>query len=311
MLKIDECGLMFEPQLGMTMDQLVDGARLAENLGFGYVFRSDHLLPTDNRRGLDSPECWTSLGAISAATKHIRFGPMVTPIGFRNPALLAKMACTIHSFSSGRLQLAIGAGWYEAEYRAHGFPFPDFKGRVSQFKEALQIVTSMVNDGTVDFDGRYFSAHTDCFPRPSGHMHLIVGARTKPMVRLAAKGADEWNFFHMTKAEHAILQAVLDNASGGRNVIVSEMGPYLLAKTESGLENSAKKQIGAMGMNISPRDLISRLREREAPCGLVEDFVERVRAKHEAGVQRLYFQTLDPSNNDMSELLADTLKGGI
>lgn len=308
MLRIADCGLMFEPQLGMTMDELIDCAKFAEDLGFGYVFRSDHLLPTDNRRGIDSPECWTSLGAIASATSRVKFGPMVTPIGFRNPALVAKMACTLHSYSHGRLQLALGAGWYEAEYKAHGFPFPDFKGRVSQFREALEIVTSMVNEGKVDFDGRYFSAHTDCLPRPSGHMHLIIGARTRPMVRLAAKAADEWNFFHMTTAEHSALQPVLDNAAGGRRVQVSEMGPYLIAKTQSQLEAFAEQQVSNMGMSISPNDLLARLREREAPCGLVEDFVDRVRQKSDAGVSKLYFQTLAPDNREMVEMLADSLK---
>src|SRR5215472_15751261 len=116
---------MLEPQLGMSMDQLVGAAKTAEDLGFGYLFRSDHILPTNDSHGIDSPECWTSLGAVAVATKRIKFGPMVTPIGFRNPALLAKMACTLHSYSQGRLQMAVGAGWYEAEYLAHGFPFPD------------------------------------------------------------------------------------------------------------------------------------------------------------------------------------------
>src|ERR1700746_3135026 len=111
---------MLEPQLGMAMNEFIDNVKMTERLGFGYLFRSDHLLPTDDRRGIDSPECWASLGAIAASTHKIRFGPMVSPVGFRNPALLAKMACTLHSFSGGRLQLSAGAGWYEPEFRAHG-----------------------------------------------------------------------------------------------------------------------------------------------------------------------------------------------
>src|SRR5216683_5666120 len=84
MLRLEDSGIMLEPQLGMSMGQLLGSARLAEELGFGYFFRSDHILPTDDRRGLDSPECWTSLGAVSAATSKIKFGPLVSPIGFRN-----------------------------------------------------------------------------------------------------------------------------------------------------------------------------------------------------------------------------------
>lgn len=307
-LTIKDCGIMLEPQLGMSTEQLVGTARQAEELGFGYVFRSDHILPTNDRRGVDSPECWTSLGAVAAATNRIKFGPLVTPIGFRNPALLAKMACTLHSFTHGRFQLAVGAGWYEAEYRAHGYPFPDFKTRIAQFREALEVMTAMISTGRVDYDGAHFSAHTDCLPRPAGHMHLIVGGRTRPVVRLAGKFADEWNFFRMSKADVASLRAVLEAASGGRNVEITEMGPYMLAKGQAGLERSAKLQAEKLGQDISPKEVLARLRSRGAPCGTVEEFVGQLASKSDAGVKRVYFQTLVPENTDMTELLADTIR---
>ena len=84
MSPLKDFGIMLEPQLGMTMNQLIRTTLQVEEIGFGYLFRSDHLLPTDGRRGLDSPECWTSLGAIGAATRGIKFGPMVSPIHITN-----------------------------------------------------------------------------------------------------------------------------------------------------------------------------------------------------------------------------------
>jgi alkanesulfonate monooxygenase SsuD/methylene tetrahydromethanopterin reductase-like flavin-dependent oxidoreductase (luciferase family) len=308
---LEDSGIMLEPQLGMSMDQLVQTAKAAEDLGFGYLMRSDHLLPTNDRRGMDSPECWTSLGAIAASTSRIRFGPLVTPIGFRNPALLAKMATTLHSFSRGRLRLAVGAGWYEAEYKANGYPFPDFRGRVSEFKEALQIVSSLLESGRVDFDGSHFSAHTDCLPRPDGHMHFIIGGRTKPVVRLAGKYADEWNFFHLTRAQVDALGEVLAGSSPGRRVELTEMTPYMVARTQEELEADAKRQATKLGQDVSPSELLARLRARDAPCGTVDDFVDQLRAKADAGVQRIYFQTLVPENTAMTELLADTLGSGV
>jgi alkanesulfonate monooxygenase SsuD/methylene tetrahydromethanopterin reductase-like flavin-dependent oxidoreductase (luciferase family) len=302
---------MVEPQLGMSMAQLVDTAKRAEELGFGYFFRSDHILPTDDRRGMDSPECWTSLGVLAAASSKIRFGPMVSPTGFRNPALLAKMACTIHSFSGGRLQLAIGAGWYEAEYRAHGYRFPDFKTRVGEFREAVEIITAMVRSGRVDYDGEYYSAHTDCLPRPSGRMHMIIGGRTKPIVRLAGKFADEWNFFGMDKDEVSQLRPVLEGASEGRAVDITEMGPYLIAKDNEKLEGYAKLQAAKLGQDSSPSEVLARLRARDAPCGTVEEFVAKVEEKADSGVKRIYFQTLVPENVEMIELLADSLRSGV
>jgi len=309
--KIGDCGIMVEPQLGMRMDRLLATAKKAEELGFGYFFRSDHLLPTDDRRGMDSPECWTSLGVLAASTRKIKFGPMVSPIGFRNPALLAKMACTLHSFSRGRLQLAVGAGWYGAEYRAHGYPFPDFRTRVAQFAEALAIITALVNEGRADFDGEYFSAHTDCHPRPHGHMRLIVGGRTRPVVRLAARYADEWNTFRMSKPRLASLGALLEQSAGDRDVDVTEMGPYLIAKTREKLEEYARLQASALGRDTPPKELLARLRARHAPCGTVEEFVEKVAMKADSGVKRIYFQTLVPEKVEMMELLADSLKGRV
>ncbi|HEY6283221.1 MAG TPA: LLM class flavin-dependent oxidoreductase [Nitrososphaerales archaeon] len=308
MLRLEDSGIMLEPQLGTTMDRLVASAMLAEELGFGYFFRSDHILPTDDRRGLDSPECWTSLGAVAASTSKIKFGPMVSPLGFRNPALLAKMACTLHSYSRGRLQLAVGAGWYEAEYRAHGFPFPNFRERVAQFSEALEIITPLVREGRADFDGKYFSAHTDCYPRPYGHLNVIVGARTKPLVRIAAEKGDEWNFFHLPSIDFSELRNVFDASRGERQVEISEMGPFMIGRNKSELEANARLQASKMGQDITPQEVLKRLTARGAPCGTAEEFPEQVRKIIDSGVHKIYFQTLTPENSSMLELLANTLK---
>ena len=299
---------MLEPQLGLTTQQIVQAAVRAESQGFGYIFRSDHLLPTDDSSGKDSPECWTSLGAVAAATRTIKFGPMVTPLGFRNPALLARMACTLHSFSAGRLQLAIGAGWYEAEYRAHGYEFPSFDVRREQFREGLAIILAMVREGRVDFHGKYFSARTDCLPRPSGQMRVIVGARAKSIIRLAAEYADEWNFFACPLEVYREKRAILDAAVRDRKVVVSQMCPFMIGETESELLASAKMQLEKFGRKDTPETLLETIRKVGAPCGTPEEFSQQVGSLVDAGVQRLYFQLLAPENTKMTELLANTLK---
>ncbi|QQG48657.1 MAG: LLM class flavin-dependent oxidoreductase [archaeon] len=311
MLSIKNCGIMLEPQMGMTMLEVVSTARLVERLGFGYLFRSDHLLPTDNRRGVDSPECWTSLGALAASTTDLRFGPMVTPIGFRNPALLARMACTLHSFSGGRLQLAVGAGWYESEYRAHGYPFPPFKERMSQFDEAFSVISSLVREGRADFDGSYFSAHTDCLPRPDGKVNVIIGGRSKPLAAMAARRADEWNVFLSPPETYSLLKATFDSALDGRSVVVSETGPFMLGRDPGQLESFARMQASWLKSEASPQETLSRLKARDAPVGSPEEFLEKVGRKVDAGIERFYFQLLAPENTAMLELLAETLKGGV
>ncbi len=305
---LDECGVMLEPQLGMEMSDLVDSARLAEQLGFGFLFRSDHLLPTDDRRGMASPECWTSLGAVAAATSRLKFGPMVSPVGFRNPALLAKMACTLHSFSSGRLQLAVGAGWYEAEYRAFGYPFPAFQQRLGEFREALDIVLSLVREGRADYDGKFFSAHADCLPRPHGRMNVIVGAKAPALVRLAGRMADEWNVFVSPREDMERMMKGFRSSSKERVVKVSETGPYLIGKTVAELEANAALQTRKLGSGSSPGETIARLKKRNAACGTVDDFVAQIRSKMDQGIASMYFQTLVPENTDMTVLLRDTLR---
>ena len=305
---LSDFGIMLEPQLGMTVQQIVQTATRAERLGFGYIFRSDHLLPTDNSRGKDSPECWTSLGAVAAATKKIKFGPMVTPLGFRNPALLARMACTLHSYSGGRLQLAIGAGWYEPEYRANGYDFPSFEVRKGQFLEGLSIILAMVREGKVDFHGKYFSAHTDCLPRPAGRTHLIIGTKTKSLIRVAAEKADEWNFFASPIEEFKPWIAIFRAAAESRKAEVSQMTPFVIGETRAELLANAKRQLDESGRKDAPEALLERLRRMGAPCGTTGEFSQQVGKLMDAGVQRLYFQLLIPENAGMTELLAGTLK---
>ena len=310
MAPLKNFGIMLEPQLGMTMDSFVQAAKNAERLGFGYVFRSDHLLPTDDRRGIDSPECWTSLGAVAASTRDIMFGPMVSPIGFHNPAMLAKMALTVHSYSRGRLLMGIGTGWYEPEYRAHGFDFPTFGVRFRQFSEALKIIHTMMREERIDFEGEYYTAHTDCFPRPSGKVHIIVGGRSARVIKAAATYADEWNFFTHGPDDLAPGRAVLDGARNGRDVEVTETGPYMLGRTQSELEKNAEKVVSEQVMTTSAGEFMGQLRKAGSPCGLVDEFVEQVGKRFDSGLTRFYFQYLVPNDISQMELLADALKRG-
>ena len=113
-------------------------------------------MPTGVLREEDrpSPESWVTLGAVAASTRRVAFGPLVTPVGFRNPALLARMACTLHSFSDGRLVLGFGAGWFRDEYLTNGYEFPPFRDRFEQLLEALKIVRPLTEGRRADFQGK-------------------------------------------------------------------------------------------------------------------------------------------------------------
>lgn len=169
-------------------------ARQAEASGFDSLWVFDHLLFRDG----DGPaegiwEAWTVLSALAEATDRVQLGTLVMCTAFRNPAVLAKMAATLDSLSNGRLVLGLGAGWHRPEFDAFGI---DFGRRVSRFEEALQIVSGLLREGRLDFEGRHYRTRGgELRPRgvrPQGPP-ILVGARRPRMLRLAARHADLWN----------------------------------------------------------------------------------------------------------------------
>lgn len=299
---LERCGLMLEPQEGLVAEGVVKAARLAEKLGFGYIFRSDHLLPTSGRRGIPSAECWTTLGAIAISTDRVRFGPLVSPIGFRNPALLARMASTVNSLSKGRLQLGIGVGWYEDEYKAYGFPFPNFPKRREQFLEGVRIIHSLVRDGRVDFAGKWFSAHVETQLDIRG-MHTIIGGKAPSIVRAASVYADEWNLFAPEKEEFLKLKQNLRS-----QIEVSQMGPFFIAETAEQLQEKIKRRMRSMGSTLTYDEYYKRLKSRNAIVGIPSEVVNQLNERIEWGINKFYMQTLEPQDEGSVTLLAETLK---
>lgn len=171
-------------------------ARLAEDVGIDSLWVPDHLLyRREGEQSRGTAESCSLLAALAAVTTRIELGSFVTCTSFRNPALLAKIADTIDEISGGRLILGLGAGWHEPEYLAYGYPFDH---RVSRFAEALVIITGLLRDGHIDFDGQYYQAR-DCElrprgPRPNGPP-IMIGTTGKRMLALTARYADLWNIF--------------------------------------------------------------------------------------------------------------------
>jgi probable F420-dependent oxidoreductase len=171
-------------------------AKRAEAVGFDSLWLPDHLIVQWGWEGSEPEGVWEGfslLAALAAVTERVALGTLVACTGFRNPALLAKMADTIDEISGGRLILGLGAGWHEPEYAAFGFPYDH---RVSRFEEALQIITALLRTGHVDFEGAYYTAR-DCELRPRGPRAegppILVGGNGQRMLRLAARYADAWN----------------------------------------------------------------------------------------------------------------------
>ena len=152
-------------------------ARAAEAVGLDSLWVGDHLLFRYADRPPRGPwEAWSTLAALAAVTERVEIGPLVAATSFHAPAMIAKKAATIDEISGGRLILGLGAGWNETEYRAFGFSYDN---RVSRFEEAFTIIRTLLRDGAIDFDGRFYQAR-DCElvprgPRPSGPP-LMVGS---------------------------------------------------------------------------------------------------------------------------------------
>jgi alkanesulfonate monooxygenase SsuD/methylene tetrahydromethanopterin reductase-like flavin-dependent oxidoreductase (luciferase family) len=175
-------------------------ARRAEEIGVDSLWVVDHLLSVRAEREGGSRqgpwECWSVLAALAAVTRRVKLGPLVSSTGFRNPALLAKMAATLDEISGGRLILGLGAGWHEPEFAAFGLPFDH---RFARLDEALRIIGPLVREGYVDFQGTFHSAR-DCVLRPrrapgSSAPPIMLGTNVagERMLDLIARHADIWN----------------------------------------------------------------------------------------------------------------------
>ena len=177
--------------------ELLDMTRAIEDLGFDSVWVGEHLLYRWEDRPARGPwEAWTLLAAVAASTSRIELGPLVACTNFHNPALLAKQAVTIDEVSNGRLVLGLGAGWNEPEFRAYGFPFDH---RIDRFEEAFTIIRTLLREGAIDFDGRWYQAR-DCEllprgPRPNGPP-LMIGSKGPRMLRVTMGHADSWNTWY-------------------------------------------------------------------------------------------------------------------
>jgi F420-dependent oxidoreductase-like protein len=185
------------PQEGVEWDVLKGHTLEAERLGYDHAWQVDHLVTLALPRGHAQPDCWTLLAGLAEATHRIRIGAMVTCYAFRNPALLANMAATVDRISRGRLEFAVGAGWYAPEFEAYGYEFHSPGVRLAQLEEAIRIYQALWSGERVRFEGQYYRVKdlSDC-PRPWQEpwpRFWIGGAGERKTLRLVARYADVWN----------------------------------------------------------------------------------------------------------------------
>ena len=278
--------------------ELLDLARAIDDLGFDGLWVGEHLLYRWPDREPRGPwEAWTLMAALAAATTTVTIGPLVACTSFHNPAMLAKQAATIDEIAGGRFVLGLGAGWSETEFRAFGFPFDH---RVDRFEEAFTIIRTLLQEGAIDFDGRYYQAR-DCelLPRPRpGGPPLLIGSNGPRMLRIALSHAHAWNTWYAdtnnTPAGVAPLRAVVDDAC--RDV----------GRDPAAIKRTVAVQVrlpGGRGRTMGDTTTTDRIVPLEGPP---ERMADELQAYAEAGVDEVQ-AVLDPIDRPSIERFAEVL----
>lgn len=243
--------------------------REAERLGYDWATVSDHLMtnPVFGASETDPwHEAWTMLAALAEATSRIRIGTLVTSVGFRHPAVLAKMAATLDVILGGRLEFGIGAGYLETEYQMYGLPFPPAASRLAQLDEALRICKLLWTQERADFTGEHFSlSGAVCSPKPVQRPHPPIwlgGMGEKKTLRLVAEHADGWNAFPLPVA---MLQQKLDALRGHCEAVGRDMRTIQLQLGSNIVVRADADQV--------EREVAAFARERQTPLERARDML--------------------------------------
>jgi F420-dependent oxidoreductase-like protein len=295
-----EVCLMIEGQEDVTWEDWRAIAAACEEHGVGTLFRSDHYLSVDDRRERGSLDAWTTIAALAAVTSRLRLGTLVSPATFRHPAVLAKSVVTADHVSGGRVELGLGAGWWEHEHEAYGIPLPEVGPRMDALEEQLQLVPRYWESGPFSFEGEYYSAKDlDALPKPVQQPRppLILGGKGGPRsLRLAARYADEYNTVMSTAAEIADVRKRLDQACEAEDrdpasLPLSMMTGWLVGADRDDLRDRASRLAQWKGDGDDGDAFLANPRKGTI-AGTVPEAVEQLQELEQAGLTRLMGQHL-------------------
>ena len=303
-MQLADLRIFTEPQQGATYDDLLAVARRAEALGFGAFFRSDHYLVMGGGDGLPGPtDAWITLAGLARDTSTIRLGTLVTPVTFRSPGLLAISVAQVDQMSGGRVELGIGAGWYEAEHLAYSFDFPPTGERFDSLTDQLAIIDGLWRTPigeTFSYEGPAHSVlDSPGLPKPAQRRVPIViggGGRTKTP-RLAARYATEFNL------PFAPLEAFVKQCDRVRTACddLGRTDPmvYSAALVVCVGRDDAEVRARAAAIGRETDDL-----RANGVAGTVEEAAATLRRWSDAGAERIYLQVLDLHDLDHLDLIA-------
>ncbi|MFJ6738166.1 LLM class F420-dependent oxidoreductase [Streptomyces sp. NPDC091279] len=295
-----------EPQQGASYDTLLSVAKATEELGFDAFFRSDHYLHMGGD-GLPGPtDAWITLAGLARETRRIRLGTLMTAGTFRLPGVLAIQVAQVDQMSGGRVELGLGAGWYEAEHTAYGIPFP--KEKLARLEEQLDIVTGLwaTKAGeTFDFHGKFYDlTDSPALPKPAQTKIpvLVGGLGTTRTPRIAARYADEFNIpfasVEDTASQFGRVRAAAEEAGRGADDLVYSA---VLVAAVGRDEAEIARRAAAIGREVD------ELRANGL-AGSPAEVVDKIGRYAEAGASRIYFQILDLDDLDHLELISSEVQ---
>lgn len=305
-----EFRVFVEPQQGASYGTILEFAQLTEELGFDAFFRSDHFLKMGGGSGLPGPtDAWITLGGLARETSRIRLGTLMTSATFRLPGVLAIEVAQVDEMSGGRVELGIGAGWYETEHTAYGIPFGgSFNERFEKLSEQLEIIIGLweTPEGeTFSYEGKHYEIEeSPALPKPVQKPRppiIIGGFGPKRTPRLAARFADEFN------VPFAPLNVVAERVETVREACEK------IGRDPSSIVMSAAMVVcvGADEAEFAKRaEAIGRPTDQLRAGGVAgtpDEAREFVSKLAEAGITRTYLQFLDLSDHDHLRLAAAEL----
>ncbi|CAJ63443.1 MULTISPECIES: LLM class F420-dependent oxidoreductase [Frankia] len=300
--------IFIEPQQGASYERQLAVARAAEDAGFDGFFRSDHYLrmgPGDPSPG--PSDSWVTLAALARETSRIRLGTLVTSATFRLPGPLAIAVAQVDAMSGGRVELGLGAGWFEAEHTAYGIPFPSVEERFDRLTEQLAIITGLWGTPpgeSFSHDGRYYQlADSPALPKPVQRPRppiIIGGAGPRRTPQLAAAYAAEFNaaFAPAEVVGQRFARVREVAAAAGRDpadLVYSTSNVVVCAKSDAELARRAERigrevdELRTNGFVGTPEEILAKL-ATFGPDG--------------AGASRIYLQVLDLADLDHLDLIA-------
>ncbi|WP_037672287.1 LLM class F420-dependent oxidoreductase [Streptomyces griseus] len=292
-----------EPQQGATYETLLAVAKATEDLGFDAFFRSDHYLKMGSVDGLPGPtDAWITLAGLARDTRRIRLGTLMTAATFRLPGVLAIQVAGVDQMSGGRVELGLGAGWYEEEHTAYGIPFP--KEKFARLEEQLAIVTGLWKTEagkTFDFHGTYYDLKdSPALPKPAqAKIPVLIGGHGATRTpRLAARYADEFNlpFGSVEDSERQFgrVRAAAEEIGRSADELVYSNALVVCVGKD---DQEVARRAAAIGREVDEL-------KANGLAGTPAEVVEKIGRYAEAGSRRMYLQILDLDDLDHLELIS-------